>query len=278
MDMTTLRALMAKRVAGIPVMAIAAVIAGAILFVVYRRRNAASADTTDTSSEDTPTGDTGPEDDTQQPVFQAVTSVSTPPESDTDDGTGAAPSISTNAEWGREATNWLITQGFTVDVASSAISKYLAGQSLSADEKVARDKAVTNFGVPPQNLPGTPAGPDGKGSNAPASKQGEPPLRHTVMGTRDNTPAELARLYYGTNSTDATNKIKAANDTQIAPYHVGARIFIPEKYEPKYFDATAHIDTEYEIARRNNTTADKILALNPHLTFPVKSGTRVRVH
>jgi hypothetical protein len=154
MDKTTLRALMSKRVGGIPVMAIAAVIAGAILFMIYRRTKASSAaDTTDTTSDSTPTGDTGPDDDTQQPVFQAVTSVSTPPASDTDDGTGQTPT--------------------------------------------------------PPPAPKTP--------NAPASRQGQPPLHHTVMGTRDNTPAELARLYYGTNSSDATDKIKAANDTMVPP-------------------------------------------------------------
>lgn len=217
MDKVTLRALMAKRVAGIPVMVIAAVLAGAILLVIYRRSKATDTSAADTSSDSTPTGDTGPDDSTQQPVFQAVTSVSTPPESDTDDGTNQTPT--------------------------------------------------------PPNQPTTP-----RPSTAPASKQGEPPLNHVVKGSRDNTPAELARLYYGTNSTDAINKIKAANDTTLPPYPVGSSVHIPEKYEPKYFDATAHIDTEYEIARRNNTTADKILALNPGMHFPVKAGTRVRVH
>ena len=152
------------------------------------------------------------------------------------------------------------------------------GESLNTKQKEARDKTVSHFGIPPQSIPSTTVTTKKTtSSNAPASKQGDPPLRHTVMGTRDNTPAELARVYYGTTNQDAIEKIKSANTTMVVPYAVGSKVWIPAKYEPHYFKATAHIDTQYEIAKRNGTTAAKVEALNPHMHFPVKAGTKVRV-
>ena len=275
MNTATLRALMAKRVAGIPVMVIVALFAGVILFFAIRMRSS-TGDTTDASSDNTPAEDAGPTDDTQQPDFSAVPG----------DGLTATPVVTqtatndTNDAWKRRTITWLMGNGYSVSVATTAITKYLNGEKLTVEEGKARDAAITQFGLPPEDIPDSPPISSGAGkgsSNAPASKQGEPPLNHTVMGNRDNNPSELAVLYYGTNNADAVNKIRAANNTKVAPYAVGTKVHIPENYVPHYFTATAHIHTLYDIARRNGVDPSKVESLNPDKKFPVKPGTRVRV-
>jgi hypothetical protein len=287
----TIRAAMAKRVAGIPVGIFALLFAGVILFFAIRMRSSTSAADT-TATDPTVATDGGNSDSTQQPDFVAKPVGSVTQEPATVDGN----TPDTNDAWSRRAIVWLSApaQGYSVDVATSAITKYLNSEQLTVEETKARNQAITQFGYPPEipepgppaEMPvdppptgGVPSGPAGPGTtNPPATKQGEPPLHHTVMGSRDNTPAELARVYYGTTNIDATEKIKAANTTLTPPYPVGTKVKIPENYQPHYFVATAHIDTQYEIAKRNSTTPAKIEALNPAIKhWPVKAGTRVRV-
>ncbi|HEY6020472.1 MAG TPA: hypothetical protein VIY48_11340, partial [Candidatus Paceibacterota bacterium] len=215
---------------------------------------------------------------TQQPTFSA-SDVEMPVATATPIITQTATN-DTNDAWKRRAIEYLMGNGYTVEVATNAISKYLNGEALSAKESEARDAAVKQLGLPPEDIPDVirqhPKPEDT--SKTPAVAQGKPPLHHIVKGNRDNTARELAVLYYGTSDADATDKIHAANATQVEPYAVGSSIKIPEKFEPKYFRATGHTRTVYDIARRNSSTPAKIEALNPGMDFPVKVGTRVRVH
>ena len=276
MNTAAIRAFMARKFLGIPAGVFVVIFAGVLLFVAIRMKSSdtTAADSTDTT--DTPSGDAGPTDDTQQPDFSAVPS----------DGSTATPVITTvatndtNDAWQRRAITWLMGNGYSVEIATTAINKYLNGGKLTTQEAKARDAAITQFGLPPESIPDSPPPSTGGhpgSSNAPASKQGEPPLNHDVKGNRDNTPAELAVLYYGTNSADATNKIKAANDTKVSPYAVGTKVRIPENYVPHFYVATAHTKTLYDIARKNGVDPAKVESLNPHMEFPVKVGTRVRV-
>lgn len=269
--MNDILAFMRRKVFGVPAGVFVLIGAAVILFIAYRMRNTASDTTsTDTTVDGTASGDAGLIDTTQQPDFSALP--------DTPSATPVVVTTATNDTndlWARRAIEWLLTQGYSVEIATGAIQGYLNGNSLSTKEAEARDKAIHNFGLPPESTPDTPVH---RVSPAPAGKQGEPPLNHKVKGANDNTPAELAVLYYGTNSGDAVNKIVSANNNSVVPYATGTEIHIPANYVPKYYHSTGHTNTVYEIARKNGTTADKIESLNPGMKFPVKPGTRVRVH
>jgi len=276
--MERFRALMTHKVLGIPAGVFVLIFAGVILFFAIRMRNsAATSDTTDTTAGGD--ADTGPADDTQQPTFSA---------SDVELPVATATPIvaqtvtnDTNDAWKRRTIEWLMGNGYTVEVATTAISNYLNGEPLTDAQAKARDAAVKQFGLPPEDIPDTiknSTNPKPRLSNSPAVSQGKPPLNHIVKGSRDNTAAELAVLYYGTNDSDAVEKIRSANTTKVEPYAVGTSVRITEAYRPRYFTSTHHINTVYEIARKNGDSPAQVEALNPGMNFPVKAGTRVRVH
>lgn len=271
MDTASIRAFMARKVLGVPVMVFIFIGAAVILFFALRMRNTA----TDVPLEEPPTGDEGPGDFTEQPTFTALPDVAS-----------ATPVVTTQATndtndlWKRRTIEWLMGNGYSVAVATNSISKYLSGDALNDAESKARDSAVKQFGLPPEDIPDVlhkSPNHTGRLSTPPASKQGQPPLGHEVKGRNDDTPSELGVLYYGTNSKDAVNKIQSANPTKVVPYAVGTKVRIPERYYPKYFKATGATHTLYDIARKNGVSAAAVEALNPGMKFPVKVGTRVRV-
>jgi hypothetical protein len=61
----------------------------------------------------------------------------------------------TNLSWGRDATNWLITQGQDSYNADLAIRKYLTGEPLTVPEKAMLGLVLARFGAPPEALPTT---------------------------------------------------------------------------------------------------------------------------
>lgn len=142
----------------------------------------------------------------------------TPPSS-----TGTTPvTADTNDAWSSEAVQYLVSLGTDASTASAAIQKYLSGGVLSYNEGRLRDQAVNKFGIPPVALaPSTT-----ETYNGPAVAQGVPPLSHVVRGTSDNTPAELAQLYYGSSSALATAAIKNGGDSR-STYNVGDSIPVP---------------------------------------------------
>lgn len=78
--------------------------------------------------------------------------IQTKPPSETDQPIG----YDTNEAWGRAAINWLIAQGYPPGLASSAITKALAGgedisgNKMSVQEWSLWTLALTKFGSPPQ--------------------------------------------------------------------------------------------------------------------------------
>lgn len=75
--------------------------------------------------------------------------IETPPEETETD----APELdNTNANWGRQATDWLIGQGNDPGIADNAIRKYLSSMKLDSQEQGLVDQALREFGSPPEPL------------------------------------------------------------------------------------------------------------------------------
>lgn len=258
------RALLNKRIAGVPVYVVVLVLAAAALYGAWKLKptpdETAPADESPTTADETlPFSDT-------QPIFDA-----TPPLSV---GSVTSTNADSNDLWGRRAIEYLTgSRGHDYSSASLAIGKFLDGMNLTYDEGAMRDEAIAALGLPPE-----PVGAAHTGVyRGPASRQGEPPLNHIVKGKSDDNAQELARLYYGQTSQDAIELIRSANTSLTVPYPIGSSVHIPGFHRPKYFTATRHTRTVYQIAQKNGTTADKLYALNPGMSFPVSRGTQVRV-
>lgn len=286
--MNSIMEFMRRKVFGVPVGVLALLFAGGLLYMAIRMRPAPEPEP-DADLEDTPAGDP---DGLDQPVFAATPVIYQPSGIPS---VAATPQEDNNELWGRRAIEWLIGNGVSVGDAQTVISRYLAGENLSAGQGEIRDRAVKHFGLPPETIDygkTRPPQPEPK-NHPPARRQGNPPTWHTVKGVNDNNPAELAQLYYGTRSREAVLRIKATapamrfgqesrrrkggKSWEVEVYPVGTRIYIPASYAPKWYRATAANRDKFSIARRNGTTAAKVEELNPGLNFPVKKGTRVRV-
>lgn len=179
----------------------------------------------------------------------------------------------TNDAWVRRGVEWLIANGTSVSAASAALNKYVDGEPLSFQEGAIRDRAVAQFGLPPESAPISPVAP----YKGPATKQGTPPLDHVVKGTSDSSFGALAMLYYGFSNAASRNLVEASNPGLGEPFRPGTAVKVPRFHEPKFWKATRSHTNLYEIASKNGTTPAVILSLNPGLKFPVKPGTRIRV-
>jgi hypothetical protein len=276
------KSLTTKKISGIPVIYIVLGVAVVALYGAFKLKPSAPA--SDAAATDSPDIQTDTAVDTSQPVFQATPTITQPSGVNTGSVT-STPMADTDELWKRRCVEYLVGQGFTLDVATSAITKYLNGEVLTATEARARDAAVKQYGIPPESVPGTATEP-GTPTNipttpvysGPASKQGNPPTTHRVRGTSDDSFSELARLYYGMTSGGAVTLIAAYNPTlNRTPIPVGTKVFIPHLIEPRWYVATSANRNLYDIARKNGTTPQRVQGLNPGMHFPVKVGTRVRV-
>ena len=286
--MEKLNAIMSKKIAGIPVMAIAALFAGVILFYAIRMKPADTEEATDESApveDDSVGGDPG---DTSQPVFQANPTILQPSGVVTGStSVTAIPQADSNDLWKERVLAELLNKGYSYNVAAGMVSKFLSGTSLSVEEAKVRDAAVKQYGMPPDGVEFAadksatttqPVVPSVTPKPAPkAVRQGTPPLKHVVKNASDNTIPELALLYYGYVTTANKRKIAAANAMKSGPFPVGSKVQIPRDTDPKYYKSTAHVNTIHEIAKKNGTTAAALTKLNPKMKFPVKAGTSVRV-
>lgn len=259
-------ALMSRKVYGIPVVWIAAAVAVMALYGAFRLRPTPEPVAEEPTDDEDTAGYSL--DFADQPTFSATPTVTQP-----------TITPDTNELWGRRAIEWLTSTGTTLSLATGAISKYLDGEPLSYAEAVARDRAVKQFGIPPEGLPPVTNNPSAPVYAGPATRQGVPPLFHTVKGKSDASTGALARLYYGMDTADTRNLINAhpSNAGKVSPYPVGAKIRVPAYHDPKFFRATSATNTLYAIAKKNGTTAAAVSNLNPGMVFPVKVGTRVRV-
>lgn len=271
-------ALLRRKVAGVPVVYFAALFVAILVFIAWRLKNV-SGDATETTPDGDVEGDvadgggTGGED--PNPVFISKPVPNTPGTDGVIVGTQDS-----NELWSRRAVEWLYGQHLATPAeAQAAIEAYMSGSDLSYGKSALVDKAIRQFGLPPEPLQRGKTLP----SSAPAKRQGNPPVRHTVKGTNDNTFAELAQLYYGSHSPDHLNFLEVAN-ISLEPkgtFAVGTQIVIPKYHEPKYYTANAQARTAAKIAAKNGTSSAAIYALNDaiarQLQTGVAIGTRVRV-
>ena len=63
-----------------------------------------------------------------------------------------SPASTTNAIWARNVSNALIAQGDDPGAVSNAISNYLTGKELNAQQQAIVNLAIQQFGVPPQGV------------------------------------------------------------------------------------------------------------------------------
>lgn len=287
--MDRLKELLQKKVVGVKVLYLALVFVLVLLFMAWRMKNAGVPDdTTDGSESDTEATDNESTGDDSQPGFTATPDPTTGTNTNTGGGDGSSPAFPAeetpddNAKWGRRAMEWLHGHGATVDQATSAIQKYLDGDQLSYSEGLLRDKAVNQFGYPP-DIPvsgGTASKPPAKNTkNTPTQK---PPLVYTVVAGGPRSYSGLAQKFYGSSAATYIDLIQAANTKlgHSAPkggWKNGTRVFIPAKRTAKYYTANKGHLTAASIASANGISVASLHELNDTVRFPVKSGKKVRV-
>ena len=270
-----------RKIGGVPLIYIGAVVVGLLIFVAIKPVAPVEPLEESDIEGDGPgfEGDGTGRLEVSNPVFltNPIAPVSTGLSAITEDS---------NDVWSRRAIEYLISQGSTVGTATVVITKYMDSETLSITEAALRDKAVKQLGLPPEGIVRTstenaiirpPASGGTPVYQGPATAQGTPPTKHKVTGRSDTTFKALARLYYGRENDNVIELLNAANTSAKEPLFVGAVITIPKRTRPEYYKATGATKTLPDIARKNNTTGPKVRELNPGVNFPVKVGTRVRV-
>jgi LysM repeat protein len=290
-------AFMQRKVFGIKVLYIVAVLVVLLGFVAWKMKSAGPpADQIEDTGETDTAGDTGttlfPDADGTGTVSSGGTGGTVPDTgtgtgTDTGGGTGTSTGgdggfvePETNDSWARKAILFLTQNGSTVQTASSAIQKYLAGDQLSYAEGVLRDKAVGKYGLPP-DLPPL-GGTATKPTTATKVTKHVPPAVHKVTGAGDNTYGEIAKLYYGSSADQWVDLLQANNKSlgHAAPaggFKKGTNVWVPPKTNPRYYTATKSVRTLAQIAAKNGITQYQLKELNDKTHFPVAAGKKVRV-
>lgn len=262
-----------------PLVYFAALFVAILVFIAWRIRDASGDDTDGVSSEDGDIegdvadggGSGGSE---TNPIFIAKPVPPTP-------GTDGVivESQDSNENWSRRAVEWLYGQNLATPAqASAAIDAYMNGADLSHGYSALVDKAIRQFGLPPEPIQRGKTLPSG----GVAKRQGNPPTRHTVKTTKENTFAKLAKLYYNSDHYDHVNYLEVANlSVPKGTFAIGTQINVPKYQNPKYYTANSRARTASTIAAKNGTSAAAIYELNDsirrELAVGVKIGTRVRV-
>lgn len=263
-----LKNILTQKFYGIPVFILA--IAGVAAMVWFLNRGVGSTDTTEPDGEET-TDVEGDAVGYDVPTFSATESAAITEES--------ATVASTNKSWFDSAYSWLTaSKGYTGTETEAALTAYLNGDALSAQQSTMVNLVISQLGRPPAG----PASPSSVSvDNSPAAKQGTPPTVHTVRGTRDNSLSALTRLYWGLSSVDARDQLRAANlslvsDTGLEP---GTKVTIPVRTNPKFVVVKGKINTLPIIAKRAGISQAKIQALNPGMATAstLRADTRVQI-
>lgn len=278
-------AFLSKKVAGIPVSVLLLVGVLVLAVVAWRMRDKATGDAgTDVGvASDSSVGD--PATDAADPAGDAYSGFTANPTPTYDPSVGNTTTVDTNSAWVKRGTEWAIANlHVSGGDAQQALQLYVDGEQLSYAQGAIRDAVMKQYGAPPENF--TPGGTGAKptGSNPAAKPQGTPPCVHTVKGTNDNSLTALIHLYYGgandAPANSAYDLIQAANPSlpQGGPYPVGTKVNIPKFVNPVYFTATKTAVSASAIAAKNGISTYQLGVLNDGVKFPVKVGTKVRVH
>lgn len=268
------KAIVQKKVLGVPVLYLAGAAVLILAIIAYRTKQTVTPAVTDPNAVDatTPSGAT---DESAYGGLATQGTVVVQPVTPTP----ATVVVETNETWGQSAIQFLVDEHTPPGDAQQAIMLYLQGANLSYEQGALRDKAVGKLGIPPEPLETV-----GSVSAAPPQKQfGVFPGHHTVKGTGDNTASKIAALYYGNGDALHTNRIAEVN-INLGPatgtYAVGSVVEVPGWTNPAYYTTTKTTNYSSGVAKASHVpglTAERVLALNPTLTFPVKTGTKVRI-
>jgi hypothetical protein len=291
-----------KKIFGVKVLYIAAVLVVILVVVAWKLPSGVSATEDGTTADTTDAGgDTGISDAEAAGSGSGtvtypdttgegtVTTAPTPPTTTTNTAdptttTGSYTSTpeETNETWGRKAIEWLTKNaGASVDGATIAIQKYLNGDQLSYTEGQLRDKAINGVGFPP-NIPASGGTLSKPPVPKPVVKSYKAPAVHTISGSGDNTWTELAKLYYGSSGDSYVDLIQAANVNVKGYKHSGempkgTRLYIPAKRNPKMYKVVRGKTTAAAIAKANGISEKSLHELNDTTKFPAKVGSSVRV-
>jgi hypothetical protein len=260
-----------KKVAGVPVIYLAAGAVVILAIVAYKMRPSSAP-------EDPTTGD---------PTEGGLAPTPNPYDSLSSDGTvtvvQGGPStvpdeeVSTNSTWVTKGAAWLVkNKSVPGSDAIAALNKYINGQDKSYDEKQWVDAVIAEYGAPPDGI-----AEGGKTGYKPASTQGTPPTTHTVKGASDNTYGDIAALYYGHNDQPTFDLVQAANPNLglTGPFPVGTKINVPAYHVPSYYTVPSNVKsmTSAQVASKNGISVYQIEALNNTSKTTWTKGSRVRV-
>lgn len=276
-DIKPLKGFAKKKFLGIPVLYLAALFVTILAVVAWRMKSSTadaapatdpSADPTATNADltgDQPTNDNGD----LLPTFSGGTVVA-----GNVDQVPTPTTVATNDTWYKSAVEWLAnSQNVNSGDAQEALQAYLSGANLSYAQGHIRDLAIGQFGLPP--TPPT----VGQTASKPAQKQGNPPCKHTVQGSSDNSWTALCILYYNRRDQETIDMLQGANPgIGTTPFGVGTVVTIPVYHLPKYFVATKTINSFSKIAAANGTSVGALILLNNgKIHDPAPVGTHVRV-
>jgi LysM repeat protein len=268
-----------KKVAGVPVIYLLAAGVLVLAIVAYRLRNdsantdpdpAATAVTTDDTADATTDSLT---DGGTVPTFAANPVPTYADSTSSDDNTTGNTTIDTNDQWLKKSVEYFVAQGDSAGTVTAALQKYLNGDQLSFDEGAIRDKAVRQFGLPPDGFAQG-------GTSAQVKKVTTFPGTHTVQGTTDNTYHKLAGLYF-TDNDQWFDALQAANVSKLGntdgPFPVGTKVTIPAFASVRYYTTTKSTNTATEVAKKNGISSAQLNTLNDGVHSPYPVGTKLRV-
>lgn len=250
-----------KKVAGIPVLYLAAGAVIILSIVAWKMKPAPSAvDTTpadaagDASADEAANGLSDPY--ANLGTQGTVTVVQQPTDTTPD------PVVKTNDDWVRDGATWLgSTAGGNVPGtdAYTALQKYVTGQDRTYAENGWVNAWIKQGGLPPEGI-----SEGGTVQSKPAQKQfPNPPGTHNVTGNSDNTLALVANLYYGNSSGDTVNLLEEANPSLASSTTLptGAAVKVPAYTAPVFWTVTARM-TWAQAAAKNGTSEQVLKNLN----------------
>jgi len=287
--MESFKAMMQKRVMGIPVLYVAGAFVAILAFVAWRM---APAKTDDPTGDEGNSGEPGSGDglgeggtvttaDFDGTVYDGLKTSGTVVVAPTPPAPASDKTPESNEDWMKSGAAWLAAQNkATPTEAATALSKYINGQDRSYAENELINLWSKEHGLPP-SMPDTtgklivPAAP----KPVPAQRQGSPPLTHRVKGVYDNTLAEISKLYYGRTDAATIDLIQSSNPNiknDSGPFPVGFPVKVPRWHIPKYYVTPTVMSTK-QIAAKNGIQTWTVETLNNTTKTSWAKGSRVRV-
>ena len=136
-----------KKVLGIPALYLAGGFVVVLAIIAWRAKTTKAVDTAATATT-TPVATLGGD---LYPTMPQGTVIVAP--AATGGLAGTNSSITTNDDWVKAGTAYLITQGYSAGDAQFMLQTYLDGAQLSIDQGKARDIVITQIGLPPNLTP-----------------------------------------------------------------------------------------------------------------------------